>query len=865
MWFCSVFDPLKFRSSRISAGQEDYMRRRRRWSTRLEVEVLEDRCLLSGVHALFDLGTPAGGPFPSDRFTVADHTQNTGRRVNLPLPDPTTNPSDYQDTQVLNTLDGFNLQPRLSIPFDGPIDVMSVSSNTVFLVSFGDTLDPQDHGGQVVGINQVVWDVATTTLHVESDQLLDQHTRYALIVTDGVRDQSGDRVEATEEFRHFRQTVHGTYKHELLDAIHAAHHLGVRERDIVTASVFTTESATAMLEKIRDQIHAATPDPADFNLGLGGERTVFNRADVTSIRWEQQTGDNPPVFTATNLDLSLLDVIPGAVGQIAFGKYFSPDYEVHPGEFIPPVGTRTGTPDVQGYNEVYFNLILPAGPKPKDGWPVALFGHGSGQNKNGVLNVAAAMAEHGIATIAINVVGHGFGPLGTLAVSHQGHAAVTLPSGGRGFDQNGDHRIDSSEGVEATAPGRLIHDRDGLRQTVVDLMQLVRVIEVGMDVSEDGTPDLDPSRIYYFGQSLGGDYGAQLIAVEPDVHTAVLNVPVADQAIRGLFSPTFRPSRGGWLAERTPSLINAPGVTQIGGVSITGPFFNDNLPLRAGLSYPVVLENGTGHDVPSPVLNDVPGAMAIQEVFENAEWAMFPGDSLAYVPHVRKDPLVGIQPKSIIFQFDKGDQNVPNPISSAMLRAGELADRATYYRHDLAFAERPNLPKNGHTFLTSIGNPAWRDVALGAQEQIATFFESDGAEIIQPQPSRFFETPIQGPLPEDLNFIPTNPPGGAAAPTSGGNASGPSPVSPAGGSLLMPSLFSPVQLSGQQWAPDATPSAPPPQELLSGPQVASADGLFAAPDQEKPKRIASRSKAAVPGEPNSMIREVVLEEAGLMA
>jgi hypothetical protein len=865
MWLGSVFDPLKFRSARISAGQQGYPCRRRRWSTRLQVEALEDRCLLSGVHALFDLGTPAGGPFPSNHFTVADDTQNTGRRVNLPLPDPTTNPSDYEDTQVLNTLDGFNLQPRLSIPFDGPIDVTSVSSNTVFLVSLGDTLDPQDHGGQVVGINQVVWDIATTTLHVESDQLLDQHTRYALIVTDGVQDQGSDRVEATEEFRHFRQTVQGTYKHELVEAIHAAHHLGVRERDIVTASVFTTESATAILEKIRDQVHAGTPGPADFNLGLGGERTVFNRADVTSIHWEQQTGDNPPAFTGTNLDLSLLDIIPGSVGQIAFGKYLSPDYEVHPGEFIPPVGTRTGTPEVHGYNEVYFNLILPPGPKPKDGWPVALFGHGSGQNKNGVLNVAAAMSEHGIATIAINVVGHGFGPLGTLAVSQQGHATVTLPSGGRGFDQNGDHRIDSSEGVEATAPGRLIHDRDGLGQTVVDLMQLVRVIEVGMDVHDDGTPDLDPSRIYYFGQSLGGDYGAQLIAVEPDVHAAVLNVPVGDQAIRGLFSPTFRPSRGSWLAERTPSLINAPGVTQIGGVSITGPFFNDNLPLRAGISYPVVLADGTSHDIASPVINDVPGAMAIQDVFENAEWAMFPGDSLAYMPHVRKDPLVGMEPKSIIFQFDKGDQNVPNPISSAMLRAGELADRATYYRHDLAFAERPNLLKNGHTFLTGIGNPAWGDIALGAQEQIATFFESGGTEIIQPQPSRFFETPFQGPLPEDLNFIPTNPPGGPAAPMSGSNAFGPTPTDPAGRSLPMPGLFSPVQLAGQAWNPDAASSAPPPQELLFGPEVTSPDGLFASPHPEKPKRIAPRSKAAVPSEPNSMIQEVVLEEARLLA
>src|SRR5262245_38528733 len=87
------------------------------------LEILEDRNVLSTVHAFFGLAAPPNGPFPSNVFTVPDHTQNTELRVNLPLPDPKTHPSDYQDTQVLNTLDGFNLQPRLSIPFDGPIDV----------------------------------------------------------------------------------------------------------------------------------------------------------------------------------------------------------------------------------------------------------------------------------------------------------------------------------------------------------------------------------------------------------------------------------------------------------------------------------------------------------------------------------------------------------------------------------------------------------------------------------------------------------------------------------------------------------------------------------------------------------------------
>src|SRR5207302_9624195 len=100
------------------------------------------------VRALFDLNTRPSGPFPSNWFTVADDAQNTGRRVNLPLPDPTTHRSDYEDTQVLNTLDGFNMQPRLSIPFDSPIDVSTATSKSVFLVSLGDTRPGGDKGGE---------------------------------------------------------------------------------------------------------------------------------------------------------------------------------------------------------------------------------------------------------------------------------------------------------------------------------------------------------------------------------------------------------------------------------------------------------------------------------------------------------------------------------------------------------------------------------------------------------------------------------------------------------------------------------------------------------------------------------------------
>src|SRR5713101_5163235 len=741
--------------------------RRRPSASRLWLEALEDRCLLSAVHPLFDLGSPAGGPFASDRFTVADPTQNTGRRVNLPLPDPLTNLSDYQDTQVLNTLDGFNLQPRLSIPFDGPIEVSSVTSQTVFLVSLGDTLNHQDHGGQVVGINQVVWDPAMNTLHVESDQLLDQHTRYALIVTSGLDDANGQPVQASEEFEHFRHDLNfgqtddpalTSYRKELLDGLAAASQDGIPEKGVVIASVFTTESATAILEKMRDEIDAATPAAADFLLGPNGERTVFNLNDVSGLTWNQQTRVAGPL-NAVPVNINLLRFIPGTVGQIAFGKYVSPDYETAD-QFIPPVGTQTGTPVVQGANEVFFNLYLPSGPSPAGGWPVAIFGHGSGGSKQGggpgggdSLALADSLAEQGIATIAINVVGHGFGPLSTLTVKPSVGAPLTFLEGGRGIDQNGDGIIGNNEGISAAPPRSIIRDRDGQQQTVADLMQLVRVIEVGMDVHGDGLADLDPSRIYYLGQSLGGIYGTEFLAVEPSVHVGVLNVAGGSGIERNRLSPVFRASVGAALASRTPSLLNGTGITSIDGVSVPGPRFDENMPLRDGVALVVRLADGTERVIQSPVINTVPGAMQIQEVIDHTEWVSQSGDPVAYAPHLRRSPLAGIAAKSVIYQFAKGDQIVPNPATTAILRAGDLADRATFYRHDLAFAENPQLPTIPHGFLTRLDILGFRAITLGAQEQIATFFATDGAVVIHPDPARFFETPIQGPLPEDLSFI----------------------------------------------------------------------------------------------------------------
>jgi hypothetical protein len=182
------------------------------------------------------------------------------------------------------------LAKRLSIPFSGAIDVNSVTSETVCLIRLGHGAEVHEREERPIGINQIGWDPVTYTLHAIADELLDQHTRYTLLVTRGVRDTSGAPIEASETFRGFRQTVRGPYQQALLEAIQAARRGGVREDDQAAVSVFTTQSFSHIIERIRDAVQAGPAPAIDFTVGPGGSRAVFSVASLQSVTFNAQTG-----------------------------------------------------------------------------------------------------------------------------------------------------------------------------------------------------------------------------------------------------------------------------------------------------------------------------------------------------------------------------------------------------------------------------------------------------------------------------------------------------------------------------------------------------------------------------------------------
>jgi hypothetical protein len=527
--------------------------------------------------------------------------------------------------------------------------------------------------------------------------------------------------------------------------------LGISEEKVASLSVFTTQSVTAVLEHIRDKLKPANPEPANFLLGAGGSRTVFSLSDIQDIDWQQQIKVNPPAFRPfkpqfpgeTKPFLLLDQYKPGAVGRIAYGSFRSPRY-ITDEPIMPPVGTRAGIPPVQTMDTLYMDVFLPSGKQPPKGWPVVIFGLGGRDYKDEMPWLyAPAFASHGIATACINVAGEGYGPLSFIRIKLKDGSLVQFPAGGRGKDLNRDGVIDDNEGITTVSlEYKSLGLRDTIRQHIVELMQLVRVIEAGVDVDGDGVADLDPSQISYFGLSFGGGALGQIfMAVEPNVRVGVLASPGGMNSRFDLLRmrAAARQETGEALVARVPSLLNSPGLTSWGGIPVPPPFFNESIPLR---NLPIVI-------------NQAAGAMDIQRYFDQIAWISASGDGASYAPNIRKEPLAGMSPKAILINFGKGDLSAPNPRTTQLLRAGGYADVATFYRNDLAYAEDHAIYKNPHTYvqrwmLGGLSGP----IGHGGLEQMAIFLASRGQTIIHPEPARFFEVPIPQPLPEDFSYIP---------------------------------------------------------------------------------------------------------------
>jgi len=612
--------------------------------------------------------------FPSDYFTVKDSKMLTGKRVNLRrgIDFPACNRANYSTCDgfmMLNKLDGFDLQPRITIPFSGAIDVRSVSINTVYV---------KGREGRTELV-QLVWDPATHTLAGFTNAFLTENSRYQIVVTSGVKDAAGRPISACGG---------------------------------ACVTTFTTRTATAVLDHIRRAMdsglayRAANIRDRKLSFVQNGTADVFRSAAVSPSladplngmqRLDQRT-TNPNVLTASAIP-NLIS--PLEAGWFAFGSFLSPRYQFrsrsarqdirdgYTDGVIPAVPTKL-TAQPFGADRLGTILILPPGPPPAGGWPVAIYGPGFTRSKYDIFVSADHNAAAGIATIATDPAGHAYGPASKVRVTAAGETTEFLGYGrGRDLDGNGfigdglrdgvgptDHKwVDrpgqANQKVLKDLPSRKAVDglQSGLIQTVVDNMALARSIRAGVDVPGVGNDVLSRTHIYYYGISFGGIYGTMLMGVDPAFERGLLNVPggpIVDIARLSGFRSDLRDS----LAVTRPNPLN-------GGPGLEG--FTESIPSRGS----------------APETHPYRGAIALQESFAATNWYDRSGSPESFAPLLRLRRPAGVPQKALLFQTAYADATVPNPTAGTLYRAGQLFDLVTYYRND----HTPTYATNPHGWL----------------------------------------------------------------------------------------------------------------------------------------------------------------------
>jgi hypothetical protein len=689
---------------------------------------------------LFQPSSPSVGPFPNNALTTSNSAQNTGLQIALPLPQGCTilsTSAECANINLINQLDGFSVNPTIRVCFSAPIDPNTVGS--------GVTLSPLNQSATVIGIDQILFDPASNCVTAKPQHVLDQQTQYLLSVSSNINDSGGKAVKSDDDFSNCTKRGASSYCIALSTAISQVYNKNlVNKNQLVSASLFTTLSATDWLQAARAQINNSILPSLALPAGLV---STFHLSNVQAITWKPQTG-----VAGVNYDQTIpLNVLTG-VDQIAFGLFLSPQYLQATGA---QAGTIPTTPTARpinlpnGINPVSFHVFVPAASSaPAGGFPVIIYGHGLGDNQFGAPTFAASTwAQKGFATIAIEITGHGYGPLSTTeVVTNTGTFTELTP--GRGIQFSPAAPIGPEDGCILT---NAIGTRDCSRQTAVDLYSLVRTIR-----NTNGLGlNLNPARIYYVGQSFGAFYGTLFLATEPNLSSGVLNGAGGSQIDAARLSPIARQIGAAYLATFTPPLNNVPPAP-------SQDYFHDSF--------------NDEYVYPEQVVTDsVPGALAIQNAFDQADWLAMLGDPLSFTQHLNSTPLSGVGAKHVLVQFGLGDLEVPNPTESALVRNGSLQSATWMLRTDLAAAIDPTVlgimqpgvpyPIYPHRFLSNptIFNPASpaleTAIAVAAQKQIADFFASGGTMV--PNPNSYLTGAYAGQilfqipptLPESLNFF----------------------------------------------------------------------------------------------------------------
>lgn len=598
---------------------------------------------------------PANGviPFPNNLLLQG----TTDLTLNIPV-DPTA--PDAGPKLAMNALDGFSTTAPWSMTFSAPIDAASIAGNVhMYEVTLSGP------GGGVTGVVRELAspqefvatlapsDTTGATLAIVPTAPLKERTSYLAVVTNGIKDASGGNVRGS--FTYLLATGH--------NALCTGGKSNVR---------FLPDASACQLEPLRQLVN--TQEAAAYGAGIAPGSIAMSwtattqsitptmkvLSAITQASPKAETHVAPTGKTLADLGVGLPPVADIYIGTIALPYYLgapaagnctvgadghatacpplTSNWKAAPGAYIEqcagfgldPTSTNLTAcnpiPVATSKQVVPLLLTLPNAASgktmPAAGWPLVIFQHGITRNRTDMFAIAGTLAAQGYAVVAIDLPLHGL--VDKSNPFYVGNTPfVALGAHERTFDidlQNNttgapgpDGKIDGS-GSHFINLASLLTSRDNLREGVADIMQLAH--------AASSLPNVDASHARFVGQSLGSIVGTVVMAVDPTIKAAVLNVPGGGIARLLDASPAFGPSIHAGLAaaglvQGTPAydayFVATQTVIDSGDpINFAGNGTLIDPAARSNESFKSILVNEVvgGGDVPGDqvIPNTVPGA-----------------------------------------------------------------------------------------------------------------------------------------------------------------------------------------------------------------------------------------------------------------
>jgi hypothetical protein len=419
-------------------------------------------------------------PFPSNAFLNVDNSTTTGYKVNYASNTlPSSGTTSNVEIVALNRFDGFSPSTQIMTAFSTVPNLTGVANQHSIATSLSDdhatillNLKTGERVAHWVELDDRATNPSATIVFMRTLGALDYDTTYGVAFI-GLTDLSGNPITPSDAMQAIidgNETTSPDIESRrgaieaLIDDLEL---LDYQRADVKAAWVFHTASSQSILGDISTMRSDALTRLGEDGIGC----------TVTSS--EDNYGDDDKLYRRIR------------------GTFTAPQYLESQNPPALLVRGADGLPQYVEDAEIPYTMVIPQVLADlNESGPLVVFGHGFLGTGEGTSNYLGGWAEeYKVSFVATDLYGWSTSDFDTL-------------------------------GLGMIDPSYFQHQAERIEQALINKMTMIRTFKgICSDLDEmysDGTNLVNSTDVHYMGYSLGGIYGASVVAVSPDIDRAAL-------------------------------------------------------------------------------------------------------------------------------------------------------------------------------------------------------------------------------------------------------------------------------------------------------------------------------------------------------